>query len=171
MKAKTQVRIGSYTAVVSIASIVIFFPLYIGVSRDILWLSFVGFLHIIIFPSAYALALIIKKLKIVRGIFLLWCAAWVISFILICFRDVMVLYYWVHNSALSCQVHQIATTLELIVLLPTFAWFCILHQLLYSYFEPSPVMYAACGWLFGVLLWTGMRGLRKMVVEDSDQKQ
>ncbi len=167
MKAKTQLRIGLYTAVVSIASIIIFFPLHFMVTKDILWDSVVVILQIIVFPAAYAVALTIKKLKVVRVIFRIWCIAWIISFVFVYLMGIPHVSRWVNNlipSSICCPTMGLEFFLEAVVLLPTAVWFFLLLHLLFSYVEvlPLPIIYAACGWLFMLLLWTGVRGLKEM---------
>jgi hypothetical protein len=127
---------------------------------DILW----AFLLSLIFPGAYVLALTRKKLKPARAIFRLWFAGWVICSVLYVSERIFPLYRLIPPES---YVFAIMTFLYIIFVLPTsyvfIEFFGVFCRFAPVYSPLSYILFAIWGAAIMVLLWTGIRGLKRMV--------
>jgi hypothetical protein len=141
MKAKIQLIIGLLTSIVCAVGI-------LAISSKLFFSSLA-----LIFPIAYGLTLIKKKLKAAKIIFLIWCGGWILSCILVWFRDVL-------GIAGFCAVG----ILELIVILPI--WIPVS-----PFFEYSLDVRVISGAIVMVLFWIGIRGLKQIIKEEQDKSE
>ena len=141
MKSKIQMIIGLLTAIVCAVGI-------LAISSKLFFSSLA-----LIFPIAYGLTLIKKKLKAAKIIFFIWCGGWILSCILFWLRDVL-------GIAGFCAVG----ILELIVILPI--WIPVS-----PFLEYSLGVRVISGAIVMFLFWIGIRGLKQIIKEEQDKSE
>jgi len=141
MKSKIQMIIGLLTAIVCAVGILV-------ISSKLFFSSLA-----LIFPIAYGLTLIKKKLKAAKIIFFIWCGGWILSCILFWLRDVL-------GIAGFCAVG----ILELIVILPI--WIPVS-----PFLEYSLGVRVISGAIVMFLFWIGIRGLKQIIKEEQDKSE
>ena len=141
MKSKIQMIIGLLTAIVCAVGILV-------ISSKLFFSSLA-----LIFPIAYGLTLIKKKLKAAKIIFFIWCGGWILSCILFWLRDVL-------GIAGFCAVG----ILELIVILPI--WIPVS-----PFLEYSLGVRVNSGAIVMFLFWIGIRGLKQIIKEEQDKSE
>ncbi|MDH4240745.1 MAG: hypothetical protein OEW48_14390 [Phycisphaerae bacterium] len=141
IKARIQVIIGLLTAIVCAVGILI-------ISFDLPF-----FLIALIFPIAYGVNLIKKKLKTVKIIFFIWCGGWLLSCILFWLIDVL-------GVTGFCAFG----ILELIFILPI--WIPVSPL-----FEYSLAVRVISGAIVMFLFWIGTRGVKQIIKAEQEKSE
>lgn len=160
-KAKIQVRIGLITVLVSMAGTIILFAI-----PAIVHLISFGELHFrkillsfgLILPSAYGLALIRKKPKLIFIISLIWSVGWAIPYLLA--------YLPYYTAVPENSIFFLRSFLGAIFWLPTCAFLLPLVDF-FAFYEYTNIESAINGVVFIALLWIGVRGLKQMKQADN----
>lgn len=113
MRAKSLTKIGCVTAIVSIVMLLIMlvYELYTYAGEGKLTNLLAFYIWTILFPIAYLLAVIKKRLKILRHIFMAWGIIWLISLLLMPFVEISTLAFICYlmpfiGCMLSLKVHM-----------------------------------------------------------------
>ena len=155
-KAKVQIAVGLIAAAVSIGSILVLFTNFLiyHITQRAPCAPYTIFPFGLILPVIYGVFIIRKKLKVVRLIFGVWFATWIITMVLM-FLGEVVYFRWLEQR-LPPVIDEIDFLLTVIIGFPSFAF---LYPIVDIFNVSSVVWRVIAGTIFMVLLWIGLRGL------------
>lgn len=161
MKAKTQIGIGLIAVAFSMVSIMTHL-VYSWLTSYHTFGEFFRFWWFgLIFPIAYIFAIIRMNLKVALGFLLIWSVLWVVACCLL-FLELVGIGDSLVQEVLSLAVSYIAVY-------PTIAFPWLIWD--FVGFPFPLVVFSICSVVIIAFLWLGVRGLKQMSLQETDQKQ